>query len=116
MRFKVVKCCLYQDWLAHAGIVLIFTSVMERVLWKYGPRGYRFVHMDAGIVASHAYLVATALRLRTCAVAAFQDDLANELLDIDGASEFACLVMPVGKRPEPPKDDPPQGAPLAVSA
>lgn len=113
MRFKVVKCCLYQDWLAHAGVVLMFTSVMERVLWKYGPRGYRFVHMDAGFVASHAYLVATALRLRTCAVAAFQDDLVNELLDIDGTSEFASLVMPVGKRPEPPKGDPPEGASLA---
>ena len=112
MRFKVVKCCLYQDWLAHAGVVLMFTSVMERVLWKYGARGYRFVHMDAGIVASHAYLVATALRLRTCAVAAFQDDLVNELLEIDGTSEFASLVMPVGKRPEPPKDEPGQGAPL----
>lgn len=105
MRFKVVKCCLYQDWLAHAGVVLIFTSVMERVLWKYGARGYRFVHMDAGFVASHAYLVATALRLRTCAVAAFQDDLVNELLEVDGISEFASLVMPIGKRPDVPQDD-----------
>lgn len=115
MRFKVVKCCLYQDWLAHAGIVFIFTSVMDRVLWKYGPRGYRFAHMDAGFVASQLYLVATALRLRTCAVAAFQDDLVNELLDVDGTSEFASLVMPVGARPAVSKGEPPEGDSLAGS-
>jgi SagB-type dehydrogenase family enzyme len=66
------------------------------VEWKYGPRGYRFVHVDAGLACQTLYLVAAALQLRTCAVAAFSDALVNDLLRIDGRREFATLLMPVG--------------------
>lgn len=99
MRWKITRCCLFQEWLQHASVVLVLTCNMKRVEWKYGARGYRYIHIDTGIVTNSLYLVATALRLRTCAVAAFLDDAVNDLLQIDGRDEFVSLLVAVGKRP-----------------
>lgn len=99
MRMKITRCCLFQEWLQHASVVLILTCNMERVEWKYGARGYRYIHIDTGLVTNSLYLVATALRLRACAVAAFLDDAINDLLQIDGRNEFVSLLVAVGKRP-----------------
>lgn len=99
MRRKILGCTLYQDWVQHAGAVLVLTCVLDRVEWKYGPRGYRYVHIDVGCLTQNLYLVATALRLRACAVAAYLDDAVDDLLGIDGRSEFAVLLVVVGNRP-----------------
>ncbi len=107
MRWKITRCCLFQEWLQHASVVLVLTCNMKRVEWKYGARGYRYIHIDTGIVTNSLYLVATALRLRTCAVAAFLDDAVNDLLQIDGRDEFVSLLVAVGKRPF--QDDSGQG-------
>lgn len=99
MRRKIVNCCSYQEWIHHANIVLILTSVMERVEWKYGVRGYRYIHIDTGFLGQNLSLVATALRLRSCPVAAYIDDAVNDLLEIDGRNEFVSLLLPIGQRP-----------------
>lgn len=100
MRYRIVNCSLFQGWLQHAGVVLLLTNVMERVRWKYGARGYRYIHIDLGCLTQSLYLVTTALKLRCCAVAAYLDDAVNELLRIDGRDEFVSLLMGLGKRPE----------------
>ncbi|MDQ6713089.1 MAG: SagB/ThcOx family dehydrogenase [Candidatus Dormibacteraeota bacterium] len=99
MRRAIVNCCMFQDFLQSAGVVVILTSVLERLIWKYGPRGYRHAHLDVGFVGQNLYLVTTALKLRTCAVAGFREDAVNSLLEIDGRNEFAVLLFPVGTRP-----------------
>ncbi len=99
MRRRVVGVSIMQEWLSHASVVLFMTCVMSRAEWKYGARGYRYLHTDAGVLINQLYLVATALHLRTCAVAAFMDDAANELLGVDGRDEFCTLLMGIGTRP-----------------
>lgn len=98
-RRKVVQCCIHQDWLDAASVVLVLTCDMSKVYWKYGRRGYRFVHVDLGIVGQTLHLVATALRLRSCMVAGYQDDMVADMLQIDGASEFVGLLLAVGRKP-----------------
>ena len=102
MRRTVVQLSIMQEWLSHAGVVLFLVSTMRRSEWKYKARGYRFVHVDAGVLTGQLYLVATALRLRTCAVAAFIDDAVNAFLGLDGRDEFVTLMMGVGTRAEEP--------------
>jgi SagB-type dehydrogenase family enzyme len=99
MRRTITSAALQVDWLAHAAVVVALTCVMDRVKWKYGPRGYRFIHVDAGCVANSLYLVATALRLRACAIAAFMDGHVNEFLGVDGREEFTTLLLGIGSRP-----------------
>jgi SagB-type dehydrogenase family enzyme len=97
---KMVGSCIFQDYIQHAAIVLILAVDMTRIEWKYYSRGYRFAHADAGVLASYIYLVATGLRLRTTAIAAFYDTDVNEIIRADGRNRFAALVMPVGPRPD----------------
>jgi SagB-type dehydrogenase family enzyme len=96
----ITSACIFQDYVQHAAIVLILAVDMDRIEWKYHARGYRFAHADAGVLAAHIYLVATGLRLRTTAIAAFYDNDVNALIRADGRNEFAALVMPVGARPD----------------
>lgn len=99
MRSRFLRCCMFQDWIAHAPMVVIMVCNMPRVTWKYGPRAYRFAHVDTGVLTQNLYLVGTALNLNTCAAAAFFDDPVNEFLEIDGYTEFVSLLFVVGHKP-----------------
>ena len=100
MRRRLTRCSIAQDWLAYAHAVFVMVCNMDRVLWKYGRRGYRFAHVDAGVLAQNLYLVGTGLGLTTCAVAAFFDDAVHDLVGIDGHREFAVLMFAVGNKPD----------------
>lgn len=99
LRRRMSRCTLGPPWVAYAHAVLVLVCNLARVSWKYGDRGYRFAHVDAGVLAQNLYLVGTALGLSTCAVAGFHDDAVHELLDIDGRDECAVLLFAVGSRP-----------------
>jgi SagB-type dehydrogenase family enzyme len=99
MRRKMVLFCFQQEWIGVASAVLLITCVRERVEWKYGPRSYRFMHLDAGFLGQSIYLVTSALGLRTCAVAGFSEDALNDLVGVDGRYEFVVLAFPVGLKP-----------------
>lgn len=99
LRRRMSRCTLGPPWVAHAHAVLVLVCNLARVCWKYGDRGYRLAHVDAGVLAQNLYLVGTALDLNTCAVAGFHDDAVHELLDVDGGDEFVALLFAVGSRP-----------------
>lgn len=101
LRRRFARCCIFNDWIAASPVVLILVANLERVLWKYGARGYRFVHADAGVLVQNLYLAGTALRLGTCAVAAYFDDLVNEFLGLDGRRELTVLLFALGHKPRP---------------
>ena len=98
MRQRLLDSSIYQDWMMYAPLTFVMVCNMPRIFWKYRARGYRFVHADAGVLAQNFYLVGTALKLNTCAVAAFYDDLINDLIGIDGRNEFTVLLFSVGNK------------------
>jgi SagB-type dehydrogenase family enzyme len=98
-RRRMVLFCQRQEWLQYAGAVFILTGVPGRLQWKYGTRTHSYLHMDAGFIGENLYLTATALGLRTTALAGFSEDAVNDLLRIDGHEEFTILLLPVGTKP-----------------
>jgi SagB-type dehydrogenase family enzyme len=96
VRGKVADAGVFVDWLYYAPVVFFLAVNMPRVDWKYGVRSYRYVHVDLGVLTQNLYLVATALGLATCAVAAFDDDEANDLLRLDGRDEYVSLLFACG--------------------
>lgn len=74
MRRPMVAACLRQEWVASAAAVLVLTFDVTRGEWKYGSRVLRFGFMDVGFLGENLYLVATALGLRTCAVAGYREE------------------------------------------
>ncbi len=80
IHIRVSDACLGQQFLMRAGVVFLWTAVPYRMTWRYGERGYRELHKDAGHVCQNLYLAAEATGCGTCAVAAFDDDAMNSLL------------------------------------
>jgi SagB-type dehydrogenase family enzyme len=95
---KVAHACLDQPFVHNCGAVFIWVAVSERMAWRYGDRGYRYLHLDAGHVCQNLYLASQAVKCGVCAVAAFKDDELNSLLGLDGDKHFVVYLAAVGKR------------------
>jgi SagB-type dehydrogenase family enzyme len=85
-----------QDFVATSPATLILTCSLDRVLWHYGSRAYRSVHLDAGVQAHNLMLVATALGLASCAIFGDYDDHIDHLTGIDGRNEITALLLAIG--------------------
>lgn len=82
-----------------ASAMIIITGVAERVLIKYGDRGYRFLLQESGAVGMMISLLAEASSLGACCVGAYNDDLLHDFLDVDGVFEAVNNVIIIGGKP-----------------
>jgi len=95
---KVTKGCLDQRFILSSAATFIWAAVTYRMMWRYGERGYRYMHLDAGHVCQNLYLSAEPIGCGVCAIAAFDDDVLNQALGLDGVDQFAVYVGVVGKK------------------
>lgn len=96
-REELFRVALFQQWIREAPVVLVLTAVYERTTRKYGERGIRYVHMEAGHAAQNVYLQAEALGLGAVVVGAFEDSSVQRILELP-ANEHPLYLMPVGKK------------------
>ncbi len=94
-RAELAGAALGQSCIEEGAAVLVFTAVYERTTRKYGQRGIRYVHMEAGHAAQNVFLQATALGLDAVVVGAFDDRAVMTLLQ-RGADEHPLYLIPVG--------------------
>ena len=97
---RITSACFDQQFILRGGVVFIWTAVPYRMTWRYGERGYRDLHLDAGHVCQNLYLAAEATGCGTCAIAAFDDDDMNAILGINGYDQFVIYLAVVGKKDE----------------
>jgi len=95
---KVSEACWNQDFTKLSAVTFIWTAVVYRMTWRYGERGYRYLHLDAGHVCQNLYLAAATVDCGVCAIAAFNDEAMNALIGLDGESQFVLYLATVGKR------------------
>jgi SagB-type dehydrogenase family enzyme len=94
---RVMEGCLGQDFVRKSAVTFIWAADAYRMKWRYGERGYRYLHLDAGHACQNLYLGAGSVDCGVCAIAAFSDDHMNELLGLDGVEQFVIYVATVGK-------------------
>ena len=99
VTMELAHGCFAQDFVAASAATFIWTAVTYRMTWRYGQRGYRFLHLDAGHVCQNLYLAAGSIACGACAIAAFDDDALNGLLRLDGREQFVIYLATVGKTP-----------------
>lgn len=80
-----------------ASLIIFIATLFERMLLKYGERGYRFILMEVGFVSQNISLICEALDLGSCMIGGFLDDEVNKFLEIDGLSESVLNVIIVGE-------------------
>lgn len=95
---KITSACFDQHFILRCGAVFLWTAVPYRMTWRYGERGFRDLHLDAGHVCQNLYLAAEAIGCGVCAVAAFDDDRMGEILGISGTDQFLIYLATVGKK------------------
>ncbi len=96
VRPPLAHAALDQAWIREAAAVVVFTAVYERTTRKYGKRGMRYVHIEAGHAAENLFLQAVSLGLNTVVVGAFQDDAIRNTLGLP-EDHVPLILMPVGR-------------------
>jgi SagB-type dehydrogenase family enzyme len=92
----VAEAALGQGMVMAAQVTFIWTAIVERSRWKYRERAYRYIYLDAGHIGENLYLAAGALGLGVCAIGAFFDDQANDIIGVDGREETVIYLAVVG--------------------
>lgn len=83
-------------FVTHANLVLVLTAVFTRSQKKYGPRGYRYILLEAGHVAQSLCLLAAERGLGSLCMGGFHDSRLNRFLGLDGVTEAAVYTVAVG--------------------
>jgi len=96
-RAELADAAVWQDFVGEGAIVIVFAAVYERTTVKYGDRGIRYAHMEAGHAAQNLCLQATAMDLGVVTVGAFYDKEVVELIDLPG-DEQPLYIIPVGRK------------------
>jgi len=94
----LTHACEEQSKIKFSAVSFFWAAVPFRMTWRFSERGYRYLFMDAGHVCQNLYLAAEAVECGVCAIAAFNDELLNAALKLDGEEEFVIYAATVGKK------------------
>ena len=94
---QLVAACRGQRFSGEASVTFLWSVLPERTEWRYGEASYKVIALDAGHLCQNLYLACAAIKAGTCAIAAYNQTLADELLAVDGEEEFTIYIAPVGK-------------------
>lgn len=94
---RLAEATLGQTFVATAPVTLAWTAIPYRMEWRYDIAAHRVIAMDAGHLCQNLYLACEAVGAGTCAIAAYHQELMDQLLQVDGHDEFTVYLAPVGK-------------------
>lgn len=97
LELKISRAAFGQEFVGNSAVTFIWTTIPYRMEWRYGEASYKVIALDAGHICQNLYLGCEAIGCGTCAIAAYNQELMDNLLEVDGEEEFTVYVAPVGK-------------------
>lgn len=97
MEEKITQAARGQSFVGDCAATFIWTTIPYRMEWRYGKASYKVIALDVGHVCQNLYLACEAINSGTCAIAAYDQDMMDSLLEVDGEDEFTIYISPVGK-------------------
>ena len=95
IREKLSKAALSQPMIKNAPVSIVISAVYARITSRYGNRGLRYTHMEAGHAAQNVYLLGVELGIGTCAIGAFKDEEVRSVLKLPTNQE-PLYILPLG--------------------
>lgn len=95
VRKELARASWEQDFIYQAPVDMVLCAVYSRITSKYGERGIRYAHIEAGHIAENIHLQAVSLGLGSVPVGAFDDDEVQKALSLPSDCE-PLYVIPVG--------------------
>jgi len=95
VREILSKAALSQPMIKNAHVSIVISAVYPRITGKYGKRGIRYTHMEAGHSAQNVCLLGVELGIGTCSIGAFEDEEVKKVLKLS-ADEEPLYILPLG--------------------
>jgi len=95
LRGLLGAAALGQESVSQAPVNIVICAVYRRVTGKYGQRGIRYVHIEAGHIAQNIHLEAVALGLGSVPIGAFNDKEVKDILSLPSEHE-PLYIIPIG--------------------
>lgn len=96
VREQLAEAALDQDFVATCPVNMIVCAIFSRTTGRYGPRGQRYIYMEAGHIGQNVSLEAVSLGLATVMIGAFQDKRLSNALNLEEHIE-PLYIIPIGK-------------------
>lgn len=93
---RTAEAAMGQGFAGQAAVTFFWTAIPYRTEWRYSEEAAKLILLDAGHVCQNLYLAAGAIGCGTCAIAAYNQPAADQLLGVDGVDEFVVYMAPVG--------------------
>lgn len=95
LRKDLASAAFGQGSVSQAPLDIVIAAVFKRVTAKYGQRGIRYVHIEAGHIAQNIHLQAVALGLGSVPIGAFSDEQVQTALSLP-KDHAPLYIIPVG--------------------
>jgi len=93
----IIDATLGQKFTGKAAIVFIWSCIAYRGEWRYNIAAHKAMLLDAGHICQNLYLACEGINAGTCAIAAYDQEKVDNIIDVDGENEFSVYLSPVGK-------------------
>jgi len=93
-----------QTFFGGSAVAFVWTAVPYRMEWRYGTMAEKLILLDAGHVCQNLYLAAASIGCGVCAIGAYEQDKADELLGLlqtrgdERNEEIVVYAASVGKK------------------
>jgi SagB-type dehydrogenase family enzyme len=95
VRQSLMGVALGQSCVGDAPVDIVIAAIYERTTGRYGDRGIRYVHMEAGHIGQNLYLQAVARGLGMVVIGAFDDEGVQQVLRLP-SEQKPLYIIPVG--------------------
>lgn len=97
LQGKLDEAVFNQRFVGKSAVTFIWTTIPYRMEWRYDIASPKLIALDAGHVCENLYLSAECINAGVCAVAAYDQEKIDNLINVDGNEEFTIYLAAVGK-------------------
>jgi SagB-type dehydrogenase family enzyme len=94
---SLADACYGQKFVESAAVTFIWTAIPYRTEWRYGLDSFKDILLSCGHICQNLYLACEAIGAGTCAIVAYNQNLLDQYVGVDGVDEISLYVAPVGK-------------------
>jgi len=87
----------FRQYVNNSAVTFLWTVVPYRTEWRYSVVSPKLIALDAGHMCQNLLLACAAAGVGACAIGAYDQELLDAVLDLDGDDEFVIYVATVGR-------------------
>jgi SagB-type dehydrogenase family enzyme len=94
---KIIDAALGQGFAGHCAATFLWTCLPYRMEWRYDIEATKLILLDAGHLCQNLMLAALAINAGTCAIGAYDQEISDKTIKVDGENEFVIYMASAGK-------------------